>query len=983
MRLRTAAMLGLLTVAFSHNTSAQAPPAPPDCRSPEVTLRPNKAVPAPDGFENAAKVAIYNTEESKEEVLLLRRTPPVPNPRPYFMPDASILETAQRLKEASTEAPEKFQLLWQNPANSTTCLQPFTVIFNAPQRILLNEAGIENRYVNPVGPVEIDGRPLQFVNDTGDRTFVVTIPFVYKGAEAATAYAIAAHDRGGNLGDIVCRAIAEFSACDFHGDIRELEDLRVLLEAVSNAAAVNLKEKCTAPVKDGNCLVEYFFWHATDKSDLDSDLVDLANGRGDDFALRKAAASAAGRFVDRVLTDGSFPSAADLNTATARQSLIASQAGSGKATPMALAQEAESAGVKSRFDAARNAIAKQVLITLIRDRMGFAAPKSRKPEGKVARYAQKLLKRPPVEGPGFPEEIQHALDRLDRLRKDLAKGERTEDNSAYYTCRRREVEAASKLLLSYSPNVAVPFSGIPESLLVIQGSERCLALKGIKKRATEQSQEEQGVEITGCASDGTNTTCSATATIPPYGRATFSRSMLEHHPGARIRFTASFFGDTEIPGNANGYVTRGDATAADEKPKRSFNLQLGGDTSISQDPDEAITGQLRHTTASGSLAFQFAGPVEASANIDFKSGDLGGESSQTTASQYQAKVYGPNRLVFQYGKISFAKPSSGIAINVFGEGMQVIAGPMSLAYVVLRESAAQKADRQNQDSSLWLFQLRNERFFSGRGPLRTYDLVGLIGNEKKGPSMDAPTQRAYHYWSAGGEGRFGTLRFPSLGASLAGYYSERTVDSSEPSMDPAALKDGKGWVGLGRLSWTHIPTPAWNEKQEAQPAYGVSGFLAYGSGDDKASFDEDDGYLGENAGYANDMIFLSRLANSKAFSQQLGKGLSNKTYFGLQLTSLKHSFLARLSKWIGAEKDIASRSTIFTVHKYWFNHDLEGKREAGYELNLAFTLEAPKNIQWVLSGAYYHTPPAIDRVVGRKDDLWMGLAKLSIKLDNL
>lgn len=82
---------------------------------------------------------------------------------------------------------------------------------------------------------------------------------------------------------------------------------------------------------------------------------------------------------------------------------------------------------------------------------------------------------------------------------------------------------------------------------------------------------EKGIEITDCESRAASTICSASATISPNQRATFSPSLLAHHPTPRIRFTVSFFGDEDVPANAVGYVTRGDAREAEEKPESQSN----------------------------------------------------------------------------------------------------------------------------------------------------------------------------------------------------------------------------------------------------------------------------------------------------------------------------------------------------------------------------------------------------------------------------
>jgi hypothetical protein len=52
------------------------------------------------------------------------------------------------------------------------------------------------------------------------------------------------------------------------------------------------------------------------------------------------------------------------------------------------------------------------------------------------------------------------------------------------------------------------------------------------------------------------------------------------------------------------------------------------------------------------------------------------------------------------------------------------------------------------------------------------------------------------------------------------------------------------------------------------------------------------------------------------------------------------------------------------------------------EADLTFNLEAPKNIQWVLGGAYFLKSDALG-LLGLKKNLWSVTAKLSIKLNSL
>lgn len=878
--------------------------------------------------------------------------------------------------------------------------KPAPVPYSGP--VVLGQTGVAGRFVNPVEPVWIGELPLQFFNDTGDRTFVVTIPFVYSAEEAGRAYAIADYERGRQVvSDIVCRVLLNGCTAEEEIKISQLEGLRVLLEAVSKAGPMSLPSDCRPRdfnthlmtyLQNGGCIAELVFWTATRHQD---NLARFARFQGEeDERLIEKDLIAARDLLDRLFDVGKvpFPTESERKAAEARQAEIiallspatlqredqefestahpGSSAGdSAQVAVESFSYEAKGAGLAARFAEARIRLAKKALVEAIREKMGF--PKSGKDR--------------------FTPEIRKVFKDLQERNEDLAWQERhaAKEDRRLFQCKRREAEAAARLLASYSPDSSVPYTGIPDSIRLNKlGDPKDCARIGIDP---EVGRDEEGIEITDCEQDGSSTKCSARATIRPYGKATFSSSILGHHPEPRIRFTVSFFGETEVPANPNGYVSRGEVQKKHKRPKSTFGLQLGGDASSALEPADDFAGQLRHTGANGELSFQYSGQVEASATLQFTTGDFGeatppaepgGEPgdppSEVKAKQYQAKVYGPQGIVLQYGDVPFAKPSSGIAVNVTGEGVQLIYRSASLAYVVLRESAEGQADIKNRDSDLLLLQLKNLGL--GREHLRTLDLVGLYGEDRNGnPELD--TKRPYRYMTGGFEVRLGTERFPSLGISTALYHSIREF-SSEPTLDsPTQPEDAKGTVGLFRLSWTQLSRLDLEKVEEKiSPQLGISAILGYGTGDGDEG-GGDDGYLGESAGYANDVLFLSSIANSGAHDV-IGKGLSNKAYVGLQLTAWR-SPLADIATLFGAASDIASQSTILTVHGYRFNEEVHGLNWAGEEIDLVFNLEAPKNIQWVLSGAYYRRSDAIEKSIGLKNDLWSATVKLSIKLDSI
>jgi hypothetical protein len=860
---------------------------------------------------------------------------------------------------------------------------------SAPLDVHLDDGGVATKFVNPLDPVALqaqnDGRdqPLRFSNTTGDRTLIVTMPFVYSALELASAYAVADEERGQQVvHEIVCSALlrngatpctdAEILAMDTR------EGLRVLFSSVTIAKETSLVRQCGSQLKGSDCVVETLFWRTACKRNNPEELLRFARqtDRPDD-GLRDAVKAEADAFVDELLGDSApatctFETIKDLQERTDEALTVIPGS-----TPFIdpINADAKTAGVKARFAAERVQLAKDAIRAAIRKKMDAI-------------------------------DVASVLERLEKQREVLQRKEKHNRLDPVLQCQLHELEAAAKLLTSYGLDFKVPYSGIPPTL--VSGDTCQIAYSQLDEKMARRMKAEravdQGVEITDCSSDGSSTICVATATIPPYQYATFSPGILAHNPKQRIAFTVAFFGETEVPANPNGYVVKSGATAADKRPEKAFALSLGGDASSAIEPDKAVTGQLRHTGGSGKLSFLYTGAVEASATLGFKQGDFGGsaDSNKIEASQYQGKVFGhkighfrdisllkDQAISLQYGKFQFAKPSSGIAVNVFGEGLQLALGPTSIAYIVLRESDNPKeiADTQNDDSSLWTLQLKNIAL--PRRVFRTFDFVALRGQDRKDQEkamVDNPESTflpvPFTYSSVGGEVRWGLESHPALGGSLAAYYSQRDVGTPlpNPQMRPVR-RSGEGWTALARASLTPLVFPKLTELGKGKPrqAYGVSLLLGYGTGDDKKSTDEDEGYLGENAGFANDVLFLSRI--SKAFPNEIGIGLANKWYGGLQFTDAQAGWLATIPLLIGvSQEEIASTSTVLSLHTYEFVREVYGQHWGGVEADAEFNIEAPKNIRWSLGGAYYHRSSAI-KAVGLARDVWSVTAKLSIGLN--
>ena len=855
-----------------------------------------------------------------------------------------------------------------------------------PVRVQLDNTGIASwRFVNPVNPPHVDGQPLIFSNTTGDRTFVVTMPFVYSASELTRAYAIAHDERGRQtVAEIVAAALRDdlsdptisttLLIAEDEKEISLLEGLRMLLEAVS-AAKKSPSDWCG--LDTAGCVVETLFWTAA--CNISNDELKLfVEAARPPHQLTQNLQQDATALVDHLFglpTSSHAWPRCDLESVRVRRSaFIANLSVSYDGTlPIEkIAAAAEMAGRKERFDEERTKLAREALGNELKARLGKQIGTDKTTGG-----------------------LENVFKKLEQHR---ALFEAAQNNSARqadiarYQCRLREIEAAGKLLRSYGTDFDVPFAGVPASLSDANaacnaqqyGSKSSQALTEEIRQSLIARASEQGIEVTDCDRDASPMTCMATATIPPYQSAAFSSGVLAHHPSPRIRFNVAFFGEPDPPSNATGYVLRSDAKPSDKKPKGQSSFGFGSDASMLLDPTTELRGQLRHTAASGTLTFQHSGPFEVSATLQYKRGDFGGVlqpvEKKVEATQYQAKVFGLGGMTLQYGNTVFAKPSSGIAVSVAGEGFQAGWGYGTLSYVLKRESDFGQADSDDDDHHVILGQLKSLPL---NLPLfRTLDLIALFGEEKLDELPPSTPQSSlplpYEYWTVGGETRFGFRGFPSVSGSIAGYHSRRNVGlPDDPAATPATI-DGRGSVGLLRVSWTNLIKPPLTEKkQRMRPTFAVTGLLGYGSGD--GSEDErDDDYLGESAGYSNDQIFLSRV--SQTFRSVIKPGLANKTYAGLQYTDSRFSPLVWISQLLKSKDDIETQATILSAHSYWFHEPVNNHgRFAGAELDMEFQLESPKNVRWSLVAAYFSRSDAVEQL-GVETDPWLVAAKVAITL---
>lgn len=469
-------------------------------------------------------------------------------------------------------------------------------------------------------------------------------------------------------------------------------------------------------------------------------------------------------------------------------------------------------------------------------------------------------------------------------------------------------------------------------------------------------------------------------------------------------------------------------------------------------PDKPYDGAERsHMTGSGRIDVTqtYGNLLDGKVSLTFKEGDLGGGDGtlDVKLSQYRFNIYSEYGVTFHYGKFQFLAPSSGIAINETGEGARLARHNYSLSRILRRESSKNVADRENRDDSLWVFEATNigiaeffkreEMLNEDKGVLRlfrTLSLVALQGEDRKGPEeREDPATKlkemvfvGHEYSTYGGQINF--TRPPQPGKSgagafygtLSGYWSRREAkEENAPCGNALHVCDGEGRVGL--LTITH----PFAVDKEGKSKGNVTVTVGTGSGDDPSTPNEDEGYIGERATFAPDQIFLASFAGAistrdfidlKSFESTdptldrelkeqfrqldigvtgLGRGLSNKEYYGMKVVLNEVSPLRRLAcfteragirpSWLATlaciipRSDIRSGATFLTFNHYRLRRPLTGSdRDAGFEADAEFNIETPRGVKINVKGGYYWPGDAVKSFI--PDEAWSLSAGVSLSL---
>jgi hypothetical protein len=905
---------------------------------------------------------------------------------------------------------------------------PYSVA-QEPVRVQLDETGITNwRVLNSVRPLELKGRALEVVNITGDRTFVVTIP--YEIDNALTPY-LAAHVEVGDdltVEKLICRGL-NVSACDstwpFYDPLRSLRTLKGFREVLDKTTAGDpatcllTNDQCgsgcqdigTVEEKFDDCSFERLFWVAACHSS-DDDVISIALQADASTQLTNALEKEAALMVSRLFHDrDAYPSSCSDKCASCRREEIEKklmrEQNVASDDIFGVVDTGAHSEILKRFRSDRVKVAKAALATAAEAEM----------DGIVAKF----------------NELNAAIEAERRsLERRINFGGADDDVLA--GCYMRELEVAARLLASYTKAGTVPFS-IPQDVktpcwrppAALTEAQRGPELRALDAELREQTLArarnqarilvpETAVDILDCKVDGQKRVCVASAVIPPNQRAVFTQEALRHHPKQHIQFRVAYFGETEIPPNSVGHVKRD--TGLPDEESGSVRIGFGASTTSAQDLPSTFQQHTRHTGGTGSLSFQYAGltRVDVSATLQFKNGDFGGPdaTNQISATAYQAKISSGLGLTFQSGRMKFATPSAGIAVNERGEGIRLGAGWGTASYIIRRESdvADGSADVNDDDSDVYLVQLNPPI----RG-LRNFLATFLYGEERKDRIADTAEELMsndavpitytltthtvpipYSYATFGAEARVAIPKRPNGVMTFAAYHSLRNMRTpsvlAEPRFDAAGREiersvfgtpttDGEGTVGLVTFTYTGTKRrPLTDPPNKTSQTYAWTAWLGGGSGDDPETATRDDGYLGETAGYSNDLIFLSQISKSKN-APEIGRGLSNKYYVGAQYSDSRISPLATIAGLLNAESDIQSRSTVISSHWYRFAKPVNDRHAAGVEVDLTFNVEVPKNVTWTLTGGFFRPGPAIEHLPHLSLDAnpWMVMLGVAINLE--
>ena len=534
-----------------------------------------------------------------------------------------------------------------------------------------------------------------------------------------------------------------------------------------------------------------------------------------------------------------------------------------------------------------------------------------------------------------------------------------------------------------------------------------LAALSIKADLTLQStKNDQGVAAGGPLSCGTDGSCKWTKRLV-YGRREKLDTRIRLLEKPRLELAVSFLDSVESPDNSKAYLQT--SLGSKESPsttKLTINSEIG--YSISPDasplplsgetetpkrlsPTHPYLGRdLERFKGKGEiiLARNLGDRADASINIQFKSDELGaGEDLEPEVTKYLVNVYGETKLGLRFGRFLFSKPASGLAINQFGEGFQFLYDNVKLGLRIKKESLDGEPDFKNDDSQVMILEWNG---LSHLEALRSGSLVALYGEEKQ-------VEQSYDYWTVGGEIGFDLFSQRDYGqnpefsrtAKFSLFQSKRDLRSQcipndlvpDPNCLPGKLlQDGSGTSALFSLSFSRLePRPGSQTKVQADSV--LTFFLGYGTGN-KPETPKNEGYLGEGASFGGlGTVFGSFLGKmSPKDDSQIGIGLSNKHYLGIDYTTSKKKIspLWWITRMLDLEGDVSSSKTTLSLREIRFTEEVLGSNSAGQELSIQWQIEAPKGIVTTLSAGKFFAGSALEPILASDPSAIQAVVKVKI-----
>jgi hypothetical protein len=518
------------------------------------------------------------------------------------------------------------------------------------------------------------------------------------------------------------------------------------------------------------------------------------------------------------------------------------------------------------------------------------------------------------------------------------------------------------------------------------------------------------------AKDSDNTLCDYAFTVNRGQTVTLDGEVLAVLEPGRITFNVAFAGEADPPAHKQGYfATARSFKETDSRTEWTFATSLGGGlsprasrvlkvpdsqpekfyTSGRFSADQPYSGDRSDGwTGSGSLALQqtLGDRAQGSATVSFKKGALGeNNSGSASVSNYTVTIFGDNFRQLRLGKYDLLTTREAISGSLSGESFELIFRSLSLGALIRAnrtESVNVTAKSITLPERAVTVQLQNIPFSQNR-VLRTWTLLGLYGDER-GNSAKLPDlgkggtfspKAPFRYATLGTDMTFG-LPDAVPGGTISGAFSlygnRRWLIAGVENGLPERIRKGSGAVGLFTLRWS-----AKTQTGEPPPST-LEARLGYGTGDDPKTSDRDEGYLGEGGSYAPDLLFLSRFAGNigvldEAKRPDVAAGLSNKTYFGLSYINTRTALLLEAAAaLLGVREQMISRSTSLSFHHYRFNEKVFNERVAGNEMDVTFSVQVPKKVTTSLGFGYFFVGPALDKVF--TEEPWIVTTQVKVSL---